>query len=111
MRRRNLLTSSGGGSYEYVDLGLSVKWAKYNIGATSESDYGLYFQWGDTQGYTAEQVGSGSGKKYFGWEDYKYSNNGGSTAADMTKYNLSDGKTKLEASDDGNVAIEYRLRK
>lgn len=113
MRRRNLLTSSGGGSYEYVDLGLTVKWAKYNIGATSESDYGLYFQWGDTQGYTAEQVGSGSGKKYFGWEDYKYwTGNTGSGSSGMTKYNSTDGKKVLEASDDAataNMGGQWRM--
>ena len=35
---------------EYVDLGLpsGLKWAKCNVGATSESDYGDYFQWGST---------------------------------------------------------------
>ena len=38
---------------EYVDLGLSsgTLWAKCNIGATKETDYGLFFQWGDTVGY------------------------------------------------------------
>ena len=90
--------------HEFVDLGLSVKWAKMNIGASSETDYGQYFQWGDISGYTASQVGSGEGQKYFGWEDYKYSNNGGSLASDMTKYNSTDGKTTLEASDDAAVA-------
>ena len=37
----------------FVDLGLSsgTKWMKCNIGATKETDYGLYFQWGDTVGY------------------------------------------------------------
>ena len=40
-------------SIKYVDLGLSsgTKWANMNIGATKETDYGLYFQWGDTVGY------------------------------------------------------------
>lgn len=28
--------------YEYVDLGLSVKWARYNIGATKPESYGTY---------------------------------------------------------------------
>ena len=42
-----------------VDLGLSVKWAAGNVGATSPEDYGLYFAWGETTGYTAEQVESG----------------------------------------------------
>ncbi len=34
--------------HEYVDLGLSVKWATCNIGASSPSDYGDYFAWGET---------------------------------------------------------------
>lgn len=42
--------------YEYVDLGLpsGLKWAKCNVGATSETDYGLYFQWGDTEGHAKD---------------------------------------------------------
>lgn len=32
----------------YVDLGLSVKWATCNIGASSPSDYGNYYAWGET---------------------------------------------------------------
>ena len=85
--------------HEYIEIG-GIKWATMNVGANSETDYGLYFQWGDTQGYTAEQVGNGDGKKAFTWTDYKYSNNGGSTAADMTKYNSTDGKTVLDIEDD-----------
>ena len=40
--------------YTAVDLGLpsGLKWAKCNIGADKETDYGKYFQWGDTVGYT-----------------------------------------------------------
>ena len=45
--------------HEYVDLGLSVKWATCNIGASSPEEYGLYFAWGETTGYTDEQVTSG----------------------------------------------------
>ena len=82
--------------HAYVEIG-GKKWATMNIGASSVTDYGLYFQWGDTQGYTAEQVGSGEGKKYFYWTDYKYSDNGTSA---MTKYNQADGKKVLDASDD-----------
>ena len=33
--------------YEYVDLGLSVKWAACNIGAENPWDYGDYFAWGE----------------------------------------------------------------
>lgn len=34
--------------HEYVDLGLSVKWATCNVGASKPSDYGDYFAWGET---------------------------------------------------------------
>lgn len=37
----------------YVDLGLSVKWAKWNIGAKSEGEYGGYYGWGDPTGTLA----------------------------------------------------------
>ena len=35
---------------EAVNLGLSVKWASYNIGATSPSEYGKLYGWGDPTG-------------------------------------------------------------
>ena len=34
--------------HEYVDLGLSVKWATRNVGANSPEDYGEYFACGET---------------------------------------------------------------
>ena len=34
--------------HDYVDLGLSVKWATCNVGASSPSDYGNYYAWGET---------------------------------------------------------------
>ena len=43
------------GGHEYVEIA-GLKWATMNIGATSVTDYGLYFQWGDANGYTSEQV-------------------------------------------------------
>lgn len=41
-----------------VDLGLPSgrKWANINVGADLVTDYGLYFQWGDTVGYTLEEA-------------------------------------------------------
>ena len=44
---------TSGGVYESVDLGLpsGTLWAKYNIGATSESEYGDLFAWGATEPY------------------------------------------------------------
>ena len=88
----------GGVTYEYVDLGLSVKWAKCNVGAEKETDAGLYFAWGETTGYTASQVGT---DKQFSWSDYKY----GNSSSNLTKYNQSDGKTVLEPEDDAASQI------
>ena len=47
--------------YEYVDLGLpsGLKWATCNVGASNPQDCGLYFAWGETTGYTADQVTAG----------------------------------------------------
>ena len=90
---------------ESVDLGLpsGLKWARCNIGANSEDEAGLYFQWGDTQGYTAEQVGK---DKNFpiNFSDYKFGIDGSLT--NFTKYNESDGKTVLDLEDD---AAHYHL--
>ena len=33
---------------KWIDLGLSVKWASCNVGASSPEDYGSYFAWGET---------------------------------------------------------------
>lgn len=93
---RPILDGANANGHDYVEIG-GLKWATINIGASQQSDYGLYFAWGDTQGYTASQSGSGSGKKYFGWADYKYGNGTSSPGATgMTKYNSTDGLTTLE---------------
>ena len=102
----------GGVTYDYVDLGLpsQLKWAKCNIGATNEEEAGLYFQWGDTQGYTAEQVGDGEGLKAFSWADYKWSVDGSSS--NLSKYNKSDGKGILDPEDDAahvNMGGNWRM--
>lgn len=38
--------------YEYVDLGLSVRWATCNVGANSPEVYGSFFAWGETSART-----------------------------------------------------------
>lgn len=79
--------------YEYVDLGLpsGTLWATCNVGAKKPSDAGLYFQWGDTQGYSADQVGK---DKQFTWNDYKFNPSGdGST---FTKYTTPGATLELE---------------
>ena len=103
--------------HEYVDLGLpsGTLWAKCNVGAETETDYGLYFQWGDTQGYTADQVGTGDGKKpfYEDWSDYKYGQfEEVEPDYGMTKYNVTDGKTTIDPVDDAahvNMGGEWRM--
>ena len=44
-----MLQSNMHNGHEYVDLGLSVKWATCNVGATRPEDAGDYFAWGETQ--------------------------------------------------------------
>ena len=74
--------------YEYVDLGLpsGLKWAAYNIGSTMPFDGGLYFAWGETQGYDS------SYSSRFTINDYKWPSYG--------KYNNTDGLITLQESDD-----------
>ena len=67
------------------------------MGANSPEEAGLYFAWGETQGYTAEQVGDEE-EKAFSWKDYEF---GPNTA--LTEYNETDGKTTLDAEDDAAV--------
>jgi hypothetical protein len=88
-------------THDYVEI-RGIKWATMNVGAESVTDTGLYFQWGDTQGYTASQVGSGSGKKYFDCEGYKYSEMIDDYCdCSSLKYNNSDELYTLESEDDG----------
>ena len=53
--------------YQLIDLGLpsGTLWMDMNIGASSPEDAGLYFAWGETQGYIADEVGK---TKQFNWD-------------------------------------------
>ncbi len=84
--------------HEYVDLGLSVKWATCNVGASAPEEYGDYFAWGETEPYYTEGHSQDSpcsnwksGKSGYNWSNYKYCNNGSWTG--MTKYTYPDGQT------------------
>ena len=46
---------------EAIDLGLSVKWASWNVGASKPEDYGGYYSWGETEE-----------KDKYDWSTYKY---------------------------------------
>ena len=77
---------------EIVDLGLSVDWASWNVGATAPEEYGNYFAWGETQK-----------KVKYTWNNYKWCDGSSSS---LTKYNTNstygtvDNKTTLELGDD-----------
>ena len=89
-------TTFDANGHDYVEIA-GIKWATMNVGAKSITDYGLYFAWGDTQGYTAEQVTGATKEKEFNWGNYKFTTDGGNT---FTKYNSTDGKTVLDLDDD-----------
>ena len=81
-----------------VDLGLSVKWASCNVGATLPEEYGGYFSWGETEE-----------KDFYGWSAYKLCNG---TINTLTKYCYDemegnvDNKMVLEPIDDvANVVM------
>lgn len=94
--------------YTFVDLGLpsGIKWATTNVGATKPEESGLYFQWGDTKGYTAEEIANGD--KTFNWDNYKFSVDG--SATNITKYNLTDMKSVLDLEDDAAYQSDNTCR-
>lgn len=117
----NMTALIGGGAgpepdtLDYVDLGLpsGTLWAKHNIQDADGNE--LYFAWGETSGYTEEQVGT---DKYFIWEDYTDESDvthhsdykfgpvdwDDETNYGMTKYN-SEGPTELEPEDDAATQL------
>ena len=92
---------------EAIDLGLSVQWASFNLGAASQDESGGYFAWGETDS-----------KQYFSWNPYKWSWGSYTT---MTKYctdagygydGFTDGKTVLDPEDDAatvNLGGKWRM--
>lgn len=87
--------------HDYVDLGMpsGLKWATCNVGATAPEEAGLYFAWGETQGYGSNT----NDGHWFNWENYQWCNG---TQSSMTKYRTSrmydtiDNKTVLDPEDD-----------
>ena len=93
-------------AHEYVDLGLSVKWATCNLGAEHEYDYGDYYAWGEIEPYYAEghsqdnpcstwrSMTTGAGNKVitngYAWETY--SQGGSSSFAEWTTKPYDDDK-------------------
>ena len=88
----------------FVDLDLpsGTLWATMNVGASKPSDAGLYFQWGDTKGYTANQIGTGDGQKKFAsdWSDYKWYESGSTKDANIAFKKYTTTGVILELEDD-----------
>lgn len=80
-----------------VDLGLSVKWADRNVGASAQQEQGTLFAWGAT-----------SPVPYYDWSYYPFC---GGNFNELTKYNIDpnlgtvDGKCVLEPEDDAANVI------
>ena len=94
---------------EYVDLGLSVKWATCNLGASTPTEYGGYYQWAGTKDVSDESIN-------LNWNNCPY-HTGSSSSSGWTKYNTDpsygtvDDKTVLEAMDDAaSVALGGKWR-
>ena len=86
--------------YTWVDLGLSVRWASMNVGATAPEEYGNYYAWGEI-----------ATKTTYDWSTYKYANGSYTT---LTKYcsdanygkdGFTDELTTLKAADDAASQI------
>ncbi|MCQ2325233.1 MAG: hypothetical protein MJZ58_03475 [Paludibacteraceae bacterium] len=70
----------------YVDLGLSVKWATCNVGATTPEGYGYYLAWGETSPKEVYDLST-----YFDYDE---------ETGLYAKYNDYGGLTTLEPADD-----------
>lgn len=80
--------------YDFVDLGLSVKWATRNIGAENPEDYGYYIAWGET-----------ATKSTFYWDNYRFYVSGeGYSGVEVSKYYVNN-KTFLDPEDDAANVI------
>lgn len=83
-----------------VDLGLSsgILWASCNIGATSPTEAGFYYAWGEKES-----------KDVYGWETYKLCRGSYNS---IIKYTNVDGKSILDSIDDVATSIlgeEWRI--
>ena len=73
-------TTGSHNGYEWVDLGLSVKWATCNVGASSPSDYGDHYAWGETS--TTSSYDADNSKTY----RKSMGNIGGNSSYDVARY-------------------------
>lgn len=75
-----------------VDLGLSVRWAPCNVGASEEWQKGGRYAWGELVE-----------KNHYNWDNYKWCNGSQSSLTKYctnSNYGTVDGKTRLDPEDD-----------
>lgn len=80
--------------HEYVDLGLSVKWATCNVGANEPEERGYYFAWGETSPHANDS---------YSWSNYNWcrgSSKNITKYCTQSSYGTVDNKVILESSDD-----------
>ncbi len=80
-----------------VDLGLSVKWASFNLGASTPEGSGDYFSWGET-----------APKSSYNWSTYTYGQNKNGPFSEYvadSAHGTSDYKTILDLDDDAAHAF------
>ena len=102
-----VLPAQGTPALDAIDLGLSVKWASLNLGATKPEEFGDYYAWGETEP-----------KDDYSWSSYKWCMGSNDS---MIKYNtvsssghngFTDGKTVLDPEDDAasvNLGGDWRM--
>ncbi|MBR0300811.1 MAG: Ig-like domain-containing protein [Bacteroidales bacterium] len=76
--------------HTFVEMGDGLKWATMNVGATSEANYGDYFDWGET-----------SPKTDYSWATYQHMYSGMTTYTGINKYQVADNQTSAMWYDDG----------
>ena len=81
--------------YAFVDLGLRVKWASFNVGASKPEEYGDYYAWGETET-----------KDDYSWSTYKWCKGSERTLTKYCNYSsygnngFTDTNTTLDPEDD-----------
>jgi len=86
---------------DFIDMGLSVLWAKTNLGAKEPSSMGLYFAWAETDG--DEYQSSGVYARDFSWSRYVWCKGSYQTQrkyCTQVTYGQVDNITQIEPSDD-----------
>lgn len=83
-----------GSNIKAVDLGLSVKWASCNLGASSPEDYGDYYAWGEVKTKRNYEV------KTYKWGEWSVLTGSFSKYNTEESYGEVDNKTVLDPEDD-----------